>query len=109
MEDQDQASIKLSEGSGIQFSLSFLIQILATVVLAVWGYSQLDARISQAEHTVAMNAGQIAAMMADIKESQNMPIPSDHVQNTTLLAHGKALAELKGRLRILEARLWKIK
>ena len=109
MEDQDQASIKLSEGSGIQFSLSFLIQILATVVLAVWGYSQLDARISQAEHTVFMNAGQIGAIMADIKDSQNMPIPSDHVQNTTLLAHKEALAELRGRLKILEDRLWKSK
>ena len=109
MEDQESSSIKLSEGSGIQFSLSFLIQILATVILAVWGYSQLDARISQAEHTVMMNAGQIGAMMADIKESQNMPIPSDHVQNTTLLAHGEALAELKGRLQILEDRLWKSK
>jgi len=40
-------SIKVNEKAGIQFSLTFLIQILGTVILAVWGYSQLDARISQ--------------------------------------------------------------
>ena len=38
--------LKVNEKSGIQFSLTFLIQILGTVILAVWGYSQLDARIS---------------------------------------------------------------
>ena len=35
MADQDQ-SLNLKETSGIQFSLSFLIQILGTVILAVW-------------------------------------------------------------------------
>ena len=106
MEDQDQASIKLSEGSGIQFSLSFLIQILATVVLAVWGYSQLDARISQAEHTVMMHTDKINSIEADMKEAQDRPIPSDHVQNTTLAAHEKELGELKARLSTLENRLY---
>ena len=54
MVDKDQ-SIELNEQAGIQFSLSFLIQVLGTVILAVWGYSQLDARISQGEHLSMMH------------------------------------------------------
>ena len=37
---------KIQENSGVSFSLSFLIQILSAIVLGVWGYSQLDSRIS---------------------------------------------------------------
>ena len=99
-------SIELNEQSGVQFSLSFLIQILATVILAVWGYSQLDARISQSEHTSMMHTEKINAIEEDIKESQDKPIPSDHVQNTTLAAHEKELVELRSRLQTLEKRLY---
>jgi len=105
MVDKDQ-SIELNEQSGVQFSLSFLIQILATVILAVWGYSQLDARISQSEHTSMMHTEKINAIEEDIKESQDKPIPSDHVQNTTLAAHEKELVELRSRLQTLEKRLY---
>ena len=105
MVDKDQ-SIELNEQSGVQFSLSFLIQILATVILAVWGYSQLDARISQSEHTSMMHTEKINAIEEDIKESQDKPIPSDHVQNTTLPAHARELVELRSRLQTLEKRLY---
>jgi hypothetical protein len=105
MVDKEQ-SIELNEQSGIQFSLSFLIQILATVILAVWGYSQLDARISQAEHTVMMHTDKIGSIEADMKAAQDKPIPSDYVQNTTLAAHEKELGELKARLSTLENRLY---
>ena len=105
MVDKDQ-SIELNEQSGVQFSLSFLIQILATVILAVWGYSQLDARISQSEHLAMMHTEKINAIESDIKESQDKPIPSDHVQNTTLSAHARELLELKNSLQILEKRLY---
>ena len=102
-------SIELNEQAGVQFSLSFLIQILATVILAVWGYSQLDARISQGEHLFMMHTEKINAIESDIKESQDKPIPSDHVQNTTLAAHARALVELKRELQILENRLYDYK
>ena len=105
MVDKDQ-SIELNEQSGVQFSLSFLIQVLATVILAVWGYSQLDARISQSEHLAMMHTEKINAIESDIKGSQDKPIPSDYVQNTTLTAHARELLELKSRLQILEKRLY---
>jgi len=99
-------SIELNEQAGVQFSLSFLIQVLATVILAVWGYSQLDARISQSEHLAMMHTEKINAIEADIKDSQDKPIPSDYIQNTTLAAHAREFVELKSRLQMLEQRLY---
>ena len=98
--------LELHEKTGIQFSLSFLIQVLATVVLAVWGYSQLDARISSVQNSVATHRQQLNNIETDLKENQDKPIPSDHVQNTTLFAHERELLELKARLGVLEARLY---
>ena len=105
MADHDR-SIDLKETSGVQFSLSFLIQILGTVILAVWGYSQLDARISQSEHISKTHTYKINSIEANIKESQDKPIPSDHVQNTTLAAHARELLELSSRIYVLEKRLY---
>jgi len=98
--------MQLHEKTGIQFSLSFLIQVLATVVLAVWGYSQLDARIGSVQNSVATHQQQLNNIETDLKENQDKPIPSDHVQNTTLFAHERELRELKVRLGVLEARLY---
>jgi len=105
MADQGR-SINLKETSGVQFSLSFLIQILGTVILAVWGYSQLDARISQSEHISKTHTYKINSIEANIKESQDKPIPSDWVQNTTLASHERELIDLKSRLQILEKRMY---
>jgi hypothetical protein len=99
-------SIELNEQAGVQFSLSFLIQVLATVILAVWGYSQLDARISQGEHLAMTHTEKINAIEANIKDSQDKPIPSDYMQNTTLAAHARELSELKSRLQMLEQRMF---
>ena len=108
MANKADGSIELSEQSGVQFSLSFLIQVFGTVVLAVWGYSQLDARISQSEHIAAMHSEKINAIEANIAEAQDQPISSDHVQNTTLSAHGQDLSELRRRMRVLEQRIYDI-
>ena len=105
MADPDK-SVNLKETTGVQFSLSFLIQILGTVILAVWGYSQLDARISQSEHISKTHTYKINSIEANIKESQDKPIPSDHVQNTTLAAHARELLELSSRIHVLEKRLY---
>ena len=98
--------LNLTQKTGIQFSLSFLVQVLATVVLAVWGYSQLDARISSVQNSVVMHNQKLTSIELDLKENQDKPIPSDHVQNTTLFAHERELRELKTRLGVLEARLY---
>ena len=105
MADHDR-SIDLKETSGVQFSLSFLIQILGTVILAVWWYSQLDAMISQSEHISKTHTYKINSIEANIKESQDKPIPSDHVQNTTLASPERELVELRSALQVLEKRLY---
>ena len=97
---------QINQGAGVQFSLSFLIQILGTVILAVWGYSQLDARISQVTNRTATHTEKLRSIEADMKENQDKPISSDHVQNTKLFAAELAMAELRDRLRVLEDRLY---
>ena len=109
MVDKKDTPIKVNEKSGVQFSLTFLIQILGTVVLAVWGYSQLDARISQVQNETATHTEKLRGIELELKENQDKPIPSDHVQNTTLFAHERELLELKARLGVLESRLYVIR
>ena len=99
-------TIEVNESRGIQFSLSFLIQILGTVTIAVWGYSQLDARISQGHNMSMVHDEKIKAIEEDIKENQDKPISSDHVQNTALASHERELLEVKNRLKILETRIY---
>jgi hypothetical protein len=98
--------MELKESSGVKFSLSFLIQIIGTVCVAVYGFSQLDARISSLANESATHREKLRGIEADIKENQDKPIPSDHVQNTTLFAHERELMELKTRLGVLESRLY---
>jgi len=100
------SSMELNERAGIQFSLSFLIQVLATVILAVWGYSQLDARITTVTNQMTTAVEKLRGIETELKENQDKPIPSDHVQNTTLFAHDRELMSLKNRLAVLEERLY---
>ena len=100
------SSMELNERAGIQFSLSFLIQVLATVILAVWGYSQLDARITTVTNQMTTAVEKLRGIETELKENQDKPIPSDHVQNTTLFAHDRELMALKNRLAVLEERLY---
>ena len=97
---------EINDKLGVQFSLSFLIQVLATVIIAVWGYSQLDARITTAANEVASHGGRLLSIESDLKENQDKPIPSDHVQNTTLVAHTQQLDELKLNVQIMEDRIY---
>ena len=106
MAEKPRSSMELNERAGIQFSLSFLIQVLGTVILAVWAYSQLDARISTVTNHVATAVEKLRGIETELKENQDKPIPSDHVQNTKLFAHERELMELKTRIAVLETRLY---
>ena len=75
---------ELKESSGIKFSLSFLIQIISAIVLGVWGYSQLDSRISFLETITSSNSQHIEAIKTKQDNSQDQPISSDYIQNTSL-------------------------
>jgi uncharacterized small protein (DUF1192 family) len=75
---------KIQESSGVSFSLSFLIQILSAIVLGVWGFSELSNRISFLETVTGKHEESIADIETTILESQDAPISSDYVQNTSL-------------------------
>ena len=63
---------ELKESSGIKFSLG------------VWGYSQLDSRISFLETITSNNSQHIDSIQKGISSAQDQPISSDHIQNTSL-------------------------
>lgn len=105
----EKKAMQIKESTGIQFSLSFLIQIIATVIMAVWGYSQLESKITALENSNVMHTEQIDGILSDMKESQDKPISSDHVQNTTLFSHDRELSELRARIAIIEARTYDAK
>jgi chromosome segregation ATPase len=98
--------MKLQESAGISFSLSFLIQILTAIVLGVWAYSQLDARISALQNSSDSYDESITRIEETMDEAQDQPISSDYVQNTTLQAHQRELEDVKDRLQVLEMRLY---
>ena len=106
MSTEKKSSMNLKESTGVQFSLSFLIQVLATVAFAVWGYSQLDARISVIENNSTAANEAITRIEADNELNQDRPISSDHIQNTMLSNLDTKLDWLKEQLILLDARVY---
>ena len=58
-----------------------IIQAVTFVVMLVWGYSQLNARISFLEYQVAMNEEHIIDIEEDAEANQDAEIPADIKQN----------------------------
>ena len=70
----------LGEKSSLNITLPMLIQAVGFIAAMVWGYGQLDSRISFLEHQASMNEQAIAEM----KALQDAPIPSDVRQDEKL-------------------------
>jgi len=58
-----------------------IIQGVTFIVMLVWGYSQLNARISFLEYQVAMNEEHIIDLEEDAEKNQDAEIPADIKQN----------------------------
>jgi uncharacterized coiled-coil protein SlyX len=71
----------ISDNSLLSISLPMVIQAVTFIVMLVWGYSQLNARISFLEYQVAMNEENITRIEEDADENQNAEIPADIKQN----------------------------
>ena len=71
----------ISDNSSMTISLPMIIQAVTFVVMLVWGYSQLNARISFLEYQVAMNESHITDIEEDAEANQNAEIPADIKQN----------------------------
>ena len=99
---------KIQENSGVSFSLSFLIQILSAIVLGVWGYSQLDSRISFLETTSSNNTMHIEKIQSDMLASQDAPISSDHIKNTSLRFLEEMMAQHEAEIVKLQDKVYQL-
>ena len=99
---------KIEESSGVSFSLSFLIQILSAIVLAVWGFSELSSRIALLETVTGKHEEAIADIETTILEAQDKPISSDWVQNTSLRFIEERIAIHQAELDRLEEKIYQI-
>ena len=97
---------KIEEATGVSFSLSFLIQVIGAIVIAVWGYSQLDGRLSYVENATASLAERVEVIETDMHENQDAPISSDYTQNARLEALEQQIIIYLDRIEILEQRLY---
>tara|TARA_B100001250_G_C19799618_1_gene790377 strand:+ start:1243 stop:1527 length:285 start_codon:yes stop_codon:yes gene_type:complete len=71
----------IGDSSSLDISLPMLIQAVTFIVMLVWGYSQLNSRISFLEYQVSINESYIDNIIEDAKESQDAEIPADIRQN----------------------------
>ena len=71
----------ISDNSSLNISLPFIIQAVTFIVMLVWGYSQLNARVSFLEYQVAMNESHIVDLEEDAEKNQDAEIPADIKQN----------------------------
>ena len=86
----------IGQDSSLNISLPMLFQAVAVIGAMVWGYGELNGRISFLEYQVKINEGHIAAIEEDAKTSQNAEIPADIRQNEKI----KTLEKEVERLRI---------
>ena len=85
----------ISDSSSLSISLPMIIQAVTFVVMLVWGYSQLNARISFLEYQVAMNEEHIIDIEEDAEANQDAEIPADIRQNQRIEYLEKELDRLR--------------
>ena len=71
----------ISDTSSLNISVPFIIQAVTFIVMLVWGYSQLNARVSFLEYQVAMNESHITDIEEDAENNQDAEIPAYIRQN----------------------------
>ena len=76
------ADIKpISDNSSLNISLPMIIQAVAFIGALVYGYGELNSRISFLEYQVAMNEEHIIRIEEDADANQDAEIPADIKQN----------------------------
>tara|TARA_Y100000356_G_scaffold115225_1_gene104149 strand:+ start:255 stop:536 length:282 start_codon:yes stop_codon:yes gene_type:complete len=87
----------ISDNSSLSISLPMIIQAVTFVVMLVWGYSQLNARISFLEYQVAMNEEHIIDIEEDAEANQDAEIPADIRQNQRIEYLEREVERLRNR------------
>ena len=99
----------IKESANVSFSLSFLLQLVGVLMAGVWGYSQLDARISTIANASIQHTDGIARIEDSMEKNQDAPISSDHIQNTKLNWLESVNADVLRRLDRMETRVYEIR
>ena len=85
----------LGQDSSLNISLPMIFQIVGIISAFVWGYGELNGRISFLEYQVKINEEHIEAIVEDAKESQNAEIPADIRQNEKIKVLEKEVEKLR--------------
>ena len=85
----------ISDSSSLNISLPMLFQAIGLIGAMVWGYGELNSRISFLEYQVSINESYIDTIQEDAKESQNAEIPADIKQNQRIDYLEKELDRLR--------------
>mgnify|MGYP001313795999 FL=1 len=85
----------IGQDSSLNISLPMLFQAVAVIGAMVWGYGELNGRISFLEYQVKINEEHIAAIEEDAKASQNAEIPADIRQNEKIQTLEKEVERLR--------------
>jgi hypothetical protein len=62
---------QLNDETGVNLNIKWLIQIVVVVAMAVWGYSELNGRLSNLEHSYDMLKDKLDRTNQAIEESAN--------------------------------------
>jgi len=85
----------IGQDSSLNISLPMLFQAVGIISAMVWGYGELNGRISFLEYQVRMNEEHIVTIEEDAKESQNAEIPADIRQNEKIEVLERELERLR--------------
>ena len=83
----------IGQDSSLNISLPMLLQAVGFIGAMVWGYGQLNTRISFVEHQANNNEQAIKEM----KAMQNLPIPSDVRQDEKLQRIEEEIKRLRNK------------
>ncbi len=72
-----------------------LLQAVGFIGAMIWGFGELNGRISFLEYQVRINEEHIEAIVEDAKESQNAEIPADIRQNEKIRVLEKEVERLR--------------
>ena len=87
----------LGQDSSLNISLPMLFQAVGIIGAMVWGYGELNGRISFLEYQVKINEEHITAIEEDAKTSQNAEIPADIKQNERIKVLEKEIERLRDK------------
>ena len=89
----------ISESSSLNISLPMLIQAVGLIGAMVWGYGQLNTRISFLEYQVAINEEHLERIEEEAYENQDAEIPADIRQNEKIRVLEEEVEKLRNAKR----------